>query len=131
MRQLITFLISTIAIWNVLLAAAPTTDQHMQDYYLGLAVGECFAAGCQIFRGTLLTYPPKPGDNVDVHVEEVLLGPPLTEDTVELPYQDLAPLESTKPALRMPGDGSSRQRTCPSWRCSRPMRGMARVVGSR
>ena len=52
MRQLITFLISTIAIWNVLLAAAPTTDQHMQDYYLGLAVGECFAASSDISRNS-------------------------------------------------------------------------------
>jgi hypothetical protein len=68
----------TALILTASIAAADTaTDQLREDHNVGDAVGLCFVAGCQVFRGVVATDAPKSGEAVTIRVAEASLECPL------------------------------------------------------
>ena len=69
-------------------AAAPAADQIAKDYGLGVSLGYCITAGCQVFRGYILTDSPTAGDPIIIHPEEGRFGMPVASEAVAVPYED-------------------------------------------
>jgi len=66
------------------IASAESADLH--DFNVGLAVGNCVAANCEIFRGYVLDDPTEGAEEVTVKVTDWLLGAPLETDTIRVPH---------------------------------------------
>jgi hypothetical protein len=65
--------------------AADRTSQAIKDFALGLRVGYCMVAGCQVFQGHALT-AAQSGGAITVRVEDWLYGASASE-VVEVPYE--------------------------------------------
>jgi hypothetical protein len=72
-----------------LASAAPVESQAAGDYSLGVGVGYCVVAKCQVLRGFLLTDSPKSGEPVTIRVDRVFFGPPMKLGNMTIPYEDL------------------------------------------
>jgi hypothetical protein len=66
------------------IASAESADLH--DFNVGLAVGNCVAANCEIFRGYVLDDPTEGAEEITVKVTDWLLGAPLETDTIRVPH---------------------------------------------
>jgi len=86
MRLILTSMSILICGMPALLNAAERS-QADRDYDLGVEVGECIAAKCEIFRGSLPAALPKPGESVRLLVSETLLGPPTKGALIDVPYE--------------------------------------------
>ena len=86
MKTLLTVVLLGLAVQPGFLNAQVAVNPP--GYALGRVIGHCIVTRCQIVRGTLRTDTPIPGRPVLVHLEEQIAGPPVSGDTMELPYVD-------------------------------------------
>ena len=74
---------------GVMRGAADDGKQAVGDFGIGQGLGQCVAAGCQVFRGFLADDSFRSGQPVAVRVEEWLLGAPIRPpETIAVPYED-------------------------------------------
>lgn len=86
MRPILTSMSFLICGMPALLNAAERS-QADRDYDLGVEVGECIAAKCQIFRAFLPAVLPKSGESIRLLVSETLLGPATKGALIDVPYE--------------------------------------------
>jgi hypothetical protein len=73
---------------------------EIKGFGFGELVGQCLVAKCRIFRGSLLTEGPALGSTVKVRVDETLFGPPIDDETIDIPYADPKAFSKTYDPLR-------------------------------
>ena len=86
--RLLTTLIGFAVLGYPISAAAQAANQADNEYALGVRVGFCIQATCQVFHGVLTTAAPRSGTPITVKIDKWLLGPSSVSDTVDVPYED-------------------------------------------
>jgi hypothetical protein len=69
-------------------AAAQAPSQAAHDYDMGMAIGLCMSAKCQVFHGFLSTNAPQSGESVSVRVDQWWSGPHSATETISVPYEE-------------------------------------------
>jgi len=85
--KLLTTLIGLAVLGYPIGIAAQPPSEADSEYSLGVRVGFCIQAACQIFHGVLTTAVPRSGAPLTVKVDKWLLGPPAASGIAEVPYE--------------------------------------------